>query len=326
MGELLQLSDWPFWGNGLLLAASIAVIALGAHWMVESASRVAARLGVSELVIGLTVVALGTSAPEFAVTVLSALQGRGDISVSNIVGSNIFNLGFILGGCAMVAALPVRPRLLKRDGAVLVASTVLLLVLVGPDLSLGHLDGTLLFASLVLYMVFLFRQRRLMDPGDEESGVEASAHLPRDLALLALSLAAIVGGSNLLVDASVAMARAFGVSEWAIGVTVVAAGTSMPELAASLAAMLKGRYAISAGNIIGSNIFNLLGVLGAAGILRPVEISPVARVSLVVLSALVLLSVLLMRTGWRLSRIEGTFLVIVAALVWVSDFLMHAAH
>jgi len=316
-----DLSTWPLWGNGLVVAGTIGLIAMGAHWLVESASRLAAKLGVSELIIGLTVVALGTSAPEFAVTILSALGGHGDISVSNIVGSNIFNLGFILGGCAMVRAIPMESRLLKRDGVVLGGSTILLLILVGADLTLGRFDGALLFGLLLIYLVFLFRQRGL---DESKSEISTEGSLLQDVVVVLVSLAAIVLGSHFLVESAVAVARDFGIGEWAIGVTVVAAGTSAPELAISLAGVIKGRYAISAGNIIGSNIFNLLGVLGLAGMLSPVQINPAARISLIVLSGLVLLALLLMRTGWKLSRREGLILVLVAAAVWFSDFAMHA--
>ena len=304
-----------------MVAGTIGLIAMGAHWLVESASRLAAKLGVSELIIGLTVVALGTSAPEFAVTILSSLGGHGDISVSNIVGSNIFNLGFILGGCAMVRAIPMESRLLKRDGVVLGGSTILLLILVGADLTLGRFDGALLFGLLLIYLVFLFRQRGL---DESKSEISTEGSLLQDVVVVLVSLAAIVLGSHFLVESAVAVARDFGIGEWAIGVTVVAAGTSAPELAISLAGVIKGRYAISAGNIIGSNIFNLLGVLGLAGMLSPVQINPAARISLIVLSGLVLLALLLMRTGWKLSRREGLILVLVAAAVWFSDFAMHA--
>lgn len=325
MSGILDLSILPLWANGLVVTATIAAIALGAHRLVESATRIAARLGISELVIGLTVVALGTSAPEFAVSILSALEGRGDISVSNIVGSNIFNLGFILGGCALVRAIPVKTRLLRRDGTVLILSTLLLFALAGSDLVLGRLDGALLFGLLIIYLAFLFRQRHQMDPEDMDSPLTEGGSMTLDTLALLGSLAAIVVGSHFLVESSVILARGFGVSEWAIGVTVIAAGTSAPELAISLAGVLKGRYAISAGNIIGSNIFNLLGVLGLAGILRPVEINPLARISLLVLCGLVILAILLMRTGRRLSRREGLVLFIVAALVWISDFALHAS-
>ncbi len=325
MGDLLTLEGLPLWTNGLIVLATIAVVGLGAHWVVEAATRIAKRLGISELIIGLTVVALGTSAPEFAVTLIAAFKGQGDISVGNIVGSNIFNLGFILGGCALVRAIPISPTLLLRDGTVIGVTTILLLFLIGWDLRLDRHDGVLLFSLLGVYLGALFIQRRAgVDHGHEEEGqgVPLASSLPRDSALLILGLVCIVGGSHLLVQSATVIAHGFGLSEWVIGVTIVAAGTSAPELATSLAGVLKGRYALSAGSVIGSDIFNLLGVLGLAGMLRPVEIDVMARISLAALCGMVLLVLLFMRTGWRLSRIEGLALVLIAASRWGLDLVV----
>ena len=328
-GLSVDFCTFPIWLNGLIILVTIFVVGLGAHWVVESAARLAKQLGIPELVIGLTVVAFGTSAPEFAVTLIAAFKGQGDISIGNIVGSNIFNLGFILGGCAMIRAIPTNPTLLRRDGVVLASATVLLLILIGGDLWLGRLDGVLLFFLLIAYLVYLYRSRHVA-PGSEEElerltseGVKTSAW--RNVALLVLGFVCIVVASQVLVDSSTAVAKAFGVSEWVIGVTIVAAGTSVPEFATSLMGVLRGRYGISAGNVIGSDIFNQLGVLGLAGMLRPVEVDPMARVSLAALCAMVFLVLFLMRTGWRLSRFEGFILVVVAVLRWTFDFLSRAS-
>lgn len=320
-------ADLPTWANLLVIVATIFVVGLGAHWVVESSSRLAKRFGVSELVIGLTVVAFGTSAPEFAVTLIAAFRGQGDISVGNIVGSNIFNLGFILGGCAMVRAIPVSRTLLWRDGSVLGATTLLLLALIGWDLTLSHVDGALLFVLLGVYLGFLFKYRHTVGDGDEDApvvGEGADLSLWRNGALLVLGLAAIVVGSNLLIASATAVARAFGISEWVIGVTIVAAGTSAPEFATSLMAVIRRRYGISIGNLVGSNTFNLLGVLGLAGMLHPVEIAEMARVSLAALAGMVFLVLILMRTGWRISRLEGLILFLVAAGMWTLDFTIHS--
>jgi len=319
-----DIAGFPLWANGILVLVMIGVIGLGAHWVVEAASRIAKRLGVSELIIGLTIVAFGTSAPEFAVTIIAAVKGQGDISIGNIVGSNIFNLGFILGGCALVRAIPIGRTMLKRDGFVLGATTVLLLALMGWDLRLDRYDGALLFVLLIVYLVVLFKQRLAGKDGEEgeedDVGHSVSTSVSRDAFLLVAGLAAIVGGSHVMVEAASSIARGLGVSEWVIGVTIVAAGTSAPELATSLAGVIKGRYALSAGNIIGSDIFNLLGVLGLAGMMRGMEVDPMARLSIAALCGMVFLVLFLMRTGWRLSRIEGGVLVGVAVLRWVLDF------
>ncbi|MFC1639336.1 calcium/sodium antiporter [Gemmatimonadota bacterium] len=327
MGAYLSLDSIPLYANGLVVLLTIAFIGLGAHWVVDAAARVAKRLGISELVIGLTVVALGTSTPEFAVTLIAAFEGHGNISVGNIVGSNIFNLGFILGGCALVRAIPISTTLLWRDGTVLGGATLMLLAIIGWDLRLDRHDGVLLFVLLGVYLGYLFKQRRT---GVDDS-CEASDHddqsdgaLLRDGALLLVGLVCIIGGSHFLVASATVISRSFGVSEWVVGVTIVAAGTSAPELATSLSGVIKGRYAISAGNLVGSDIFNLLGVLGLAGMVHPVGVDAVARVSLVALCGMVFLVLFFMRTGWRVSRLEGLALVAIAVLRWGFDFSAQA--
>ena len=327
MGDVFDISmeRVPVWANGLVVLATICIVGGGAHLLVDSATRIAKRLGISELVIGLTVVALGTSAPEFAVTLIAAFKGQGDISVGNIVGSNIFNLGFILGGCAIVRAIPTSPTLVWRDGSVLVGTTLLLLVLIGWDLRLDRYDGGLLFVLLGLYLGYLFMKRKVLS--ESELGIKPVVggndkhSLPRDCLILVVGLVCIVGGSHLLIASASVIAREVGISEWVIGVTIVAAGTSAPELATSLAGVLKGRYGISAGNLIGSDIFNLLGVLGLAGMLRTIEVDVAARLSLVSLSAMVFLVFVFMRTGWRVSRLEGLILVAIGLARWAIDFL-----
>ncbi len=322
----MDFETLPLWANAMVILGTILVVGTGAYWVVESAGRLAKRLGISELVIGLTVVAFGTSAPEFAVTLIAAFKGQGDISVGNIVGSNIFNLGFILGGCAMVRAIPTNPTLLRRDGAVLAGATLLLLVLIPWDLSLGHFDGGLLLMLLLFYLAYLYWSRRAMPFTEEEVGkliVDGKKSVWRQVALLVGGLACIVTGSHFLIGSATAVARTFGISEWVIGVTIIAAGTSAPEFATSFMGVLRGRYALSAGNVIGSDIFNLLGVLGLAGLLHPVEVDPMSRVSLAALSAMVFVVLIFMRTGWQLSRLEGLALVTIAAVRWGFDFSTH---
>lgn len=326
-GFSMDAQSLPAWANAMVVLGTILLIGKGAHWLVDSASRLAARLGISELVVGLTVVAFGTSAPEFAVTLIAAFQGHGDISVGNIVGSNIFNLGFILGGCALVRAIPTSPTLLWRDGTVLGGTTLLLLALLGWDLELSHVDGAILLVLLGVYLGYLFRVRREVPRVERSAGAtpetSPSSSWNRDLALLLLGLVCVVGGSHLMVESATAVARALGISEWVIGVTVVAAGTSAPEFATSLVGVLRGRYGISAGNVIGSDIFNLLGVLGVAGLLRPVGIDPMARVSLAALCGMVFAVLIFIRSGWRVSRLEGLVLVLVAAGRWWFDLSAH---
>jgi len=303
------------------------VIAIGAKAVVDAASAVAARLGVSELVIGLTVVALGTSAPELGVTLVAAFEGRNEISIGNIIGSNIFNLGFILGGAALLRAIPTSRTLVWRDTTILLGSTLLLFLLIGIDLELGRGDGAILLGLLVSYLYYVWTRRKQTEelPGERPrdaalsmgSGVRDGFHLVAGLVVVAF-------GSHLLVESATALARDVGVSEWVIAVTVVAAGTSVPELATTLAGVARGRMAMAAGNVIGSDLFNILGVLGVAGILQPMGLDVSARGSLIALSAMVLVVLFFFRTGWRVSRLEGLLLVLMGLLRWTLDFASRA--
>lgn len=302
--------------NILTIAVCLVVLIYGANFIVQGSARLARRLGISELVIGLTIVAMGTSAPEFAVTVAAAIRGEADISVGNVVGSNIFNLGFILGGVAAVTAIHTNRRIVFRDGGLLMSATFLLLFFLR-DLELQQWEGGILFILLILYIAFLIYQREA--PEDEvPEGNFTWSDVPR----LILGLVMVVAGGHYLVDAAVAIAQGAGVSEWAISVTIIAAGTSMPELVTSLVAALRGHEGISIGNLIGSDLFNLLGVLGIAGLLQtqPMLIDSSGWSSLAILSAMVVVVTILMRTGWKLSRWEGGLLVLINLVRWYMDF------
>ena len=313
----------PPWLNSGIVLATFFAIAIGAKYVVDSAAALAHRANVSELVVGLTIVALGTSAPEFGVTLVAAFEGRSSISVGNIVGSNIFNLGFILGGAALVRAIPTSILIVWRDAIVLVAATVVLFLLVGIDLELGALDGAVLFLLLLAYLRYIWVDRKNGAPSDHEGEVRGSVfkNAPwKEGALLAVGLVTIGVASHFLIGSASALARSFGVSEWTIAVTIVAAGTSVPEFATTLAGVVRGRTAISAGTVIGSDIFNVLGVLGVAGILHPMTLAPAARTSLLALTGMVFIVFVMMRTNWRLSRTEGLILILLAAFRWALDF------
>jgi cation:H+ antiporter len=300
----------------LLLLFSILLLWQGSNRLVESASRIAETLGMSELVIGLTIVAFGTSAPEFAVTVSAAVKGLPGISVGNIVGSNIFNLGFILGAVAVVVPVIISPRLVYRDGVLMTASTLLLLFFFR-DNTLSMTEGIVLFLVLIIYLVFLFVKK---EPVETDEIIKEKA-TRKDWILLPLGIAIIIAGGQMLVESGSSIARAIGISEWVIGETIIAAGTSAPEMATSLVAVVKGKHGISAGNLIGSNIFNILGVLGIAGIIRPLVILETSYNSLIMLSCMVILAVVLMRTAWRLNRIEGLILVFCGLAMWIYDLI-----
>lgn len=300
----------------LIIIGCIVGLGYGATLIVEAAARMSRKLGVSELVIGLTVVAFGTSAPEFAVTIAATLKGQADISVSNIIGSNIFNLGFILGTVVAIRAIGTNRKLVYRDGLVLIGATLVLLFFMR-DLALQRYEGVIMIGMLFAYIGYLFYQREA--PTEEIPGGDFELRdIPRFLAGLFL----IVVSGHFLVDSAVEIAQILGISEWVIGVTIVAAGTSAPEMATSVIGVLRGHEGISLGNLIGSDLFNLLGVLGLAGIIQAgtMQIDPAGMNSLFLLSTMVIVVVIMMRTGWRLSRWEGVLLISVNLLRWVIDF------
>jgi len=285
----------------------------GSEWVVDASVRIAHKLRISDLVIGLTVIAIGTSAPEFAVTINAAIRGLADISVSNVVGSNIFNLGFILGGCAAIRTIITTPTIVWRDGLFLLVMSLILTVFL-IDLTLTPKEGLALFSCLILYIAFLFWKK---DPIGQTDGGESATW--KDIPLLIAGIAAVVGGGHLLVWSATALARGLGLSEWVIGVTIVAAGTSAPEFATSLMAAIKGRYAMSIGNLIGSDLYNLSGVLGLAGMLGPLRIDAAGLLSLYLLVGVVALVILFMRTGFRVSRLEGLILIGINLIRWIVD-------
>ena len=304
----------------VLVVFSILMLWKGADWLVEAAAEIAHSLKISDLVIGLTVVAFGTSAPEFAVTIKAALTGQTDISIGNVVGSNIFNLGFILGGTAMVRSITITPKLLYRDGFFLLLVTLLIYVLFfgfnGWDITdaITVAEGSILFLALIGYIIFLFIKKEPM-----EETHPRSADLKSYLWFFA-GLISIVLGGHLMVEHASSLASAFGVSDWVIAVTIVAAGTSAPELATSLTAAFKDKHGMAIGNLIGSDLFNLLGVLGLAGIINPTNIQSDIHSSIVVLIIMVAMVLVMMRTNWQISRLQGTILVSLNLVRWYLDF------
>lgn len=301
--------------NLLIICGSIIGLWWGAVWVVESASLIAKKLGLSELVIGLTIVAIATSAPEFAVTVTAALKGQSSISVGNVVGSNIFNLGIILGIVALFRAVDTNRQIIYRDGLLLLGTTVLLLVFFS-DLRLTFTEGVLLFLTIIVYIVTLIKQKQKIE--DEIPGGEFKWY---DIPKLIVGVAVIIFAADYLVFGASNIALMFGVSEWMIGITIVAAGTSVPELATSMIALFKGRHGISIGNLIGSDLFNTLGVLGVAAILRPLPIMQNEYTSIILMSINVFIILFFMRTGWQIKRYEAVLLILIAFVRWYWDFI-----
>jgi cation:H+ antiporter len=298
----------------VILLVSIIVIGKGAVWLVDAAARVAKHFGISELVIGLTVVAFGTSAPEFGVTILAAIRGMGDISVGNIVGSNIFNLGFILGGTAIIHSLKTSRTVVFRDGIFLLFGGILLSVFLW-DLTLSKIEGIVLFSLLIVYLLYLYVKKETI-----ETEEPTHAMYRWDPILLFVGIGLVIVGSHFLVESAVNIARLMGVSDWVIGATIIAAGTSAPEFATSLTAAMKSRYGMSVGNLIGSDIFNLFGVLGVAGMMRNLSVGHDAHINLIILSFMIAVVLIFMRTGWVVSRKEGIILVMIGLLRWIYSF------
>jgi cation:H+ antiporter len=310
-----------------LFIAGLVCLVLGANLLVRGASKLALSFGISPLVVGLTIVAFGTSAPEVAVSVVSVLEGKTDMAMGNVVGSNIFNVLFILGLSALIVPLVVHRQLIRQEVPIMFGVTLLMALMVW-DGRLNLVESSLLVVLLVVYTVFLVVQSR-RETAANQAAVQAStqgvdefeaelqasppgawdAKLPAQLALIAVGLTLLVLGSDWLVGAAVVFAKALGVSDVVIALTIVAAGTSMPEVATSIAAALKGERDIAVGNVVGSNIFNILGCLGISGVVAG-SAGLVVAPSLLAFDIWVMLAVALaclpmFITGGEIARWEG---------------------
>jgi cation:H+ antiporter len=298
-----------------LFVLGLALLVVGAEALVRGASRLALAFGISPLVIGLTVVAFGTSAPELAVSATSSLAGSADVALGNVVGSNIFNVLFILGVSALIVPLVVAQQLVRLDVPLMIAAS-LLVALFGQDGALGRVEGLGLFAGVVLYTWFLLRQsRREAKPVKEEYTEAFGEGRPKatwqwllDGALVIGGLALLVLGARWLVDGAVAFARVLGVSELVIGLTIIAAGTSLPEVATSIVAAIRGERDIAVGNVVGSNIFNILSVLGLSAVVAPAGLAVSAsalRFDIPVMIAVAVACLPIFLTGHVIARWEG---------------------
>jgi cation:H+ antiporter len=301
----------------LLFVAGLAALVVGANLLVRGASNLALSFGISPLVVGLTVVAFGTSAPEMAVSVGAVLEGQTDIAMGNVVGSNIFNVLFILGISALIVPLVVNVQLIRQEVPIMIGVSLLLLAL-ALDGKLSRVDGALLFALLVAYTVFLVVQSRSQTKAAQDEYAQENrspatgawdARLPAQIGLIVAGLAALVFGSEWLVTAATVLAKSLGVSDVVIGLTIVAAGTSMPEVAASITAAIKGERDIAVGNVVGSNVFNILGCLGLSAIVSGsvgLGIAPsITSFDIWVMLAVALACLPVFMTGREIARWEG---------------------
>jgi cation:H+ antiporter len=300
----------------VLFVIGLGLLIVGAELLVKGASRLAAAVGISPLVIGLTVVAFGTSSPEMAVSVSTALQGQTDLSVGNVVGSNIFNVLFILGISAVITPLLVQRQLIRLDVPIMVGVSIVALLFT-LDGSVSRLEGVILFAGIVSYTVFLIvqarRETKAKDGADEYD--KEFSEKPRNamdtlknVAFVAAGLVLLVVGSNWLVDGAIAIAKAIGVDDVVIGLTIVAAGTSLPEVATSILAAIRKERDIAVGNVVGSNIFNVLAVLGLSSIVAPtgLQVAPsMIDFDIWVMIAVAVACLPIFFTGNEISRWEG---------------------
>lgn len=299
-----------------ILATSLVVLGFSAKYLVNSSIKIARKWRVSEMFIGLTIVAIGTSAPEIAVSTFAALKGQGDLSVGNVIGSNIFNLGFILGLVAIIAPQIIPKKMVYRDSVVLLVATGMILFFMS-DMKIVIWEGLILLGALLGYMALLAIKRDI--PAKEDNGVKATG---KDYLIFLVSLAVLVKSSDFTVSSAVYIAEHFQVSAWAIGATIVAAGTSLPEVAISVIATLKRKFGLSVGNVIGSDIFNTFGIIGISSVIAPINLQFRGQVlgiadsifSTLLLFATILLLMVFMRTGWRISRREGVIIFIIAIL------------
>jgi cation:H+ antiporter len=306
----------------------LILLVAGAEGLVRGASALALRLGVSPLLIGLTVVAFGTSAPELAVSVDAALNDNSSIALGNIIGSNICNIALILGLAALIQPMRVQASLLTQQIPIMIGVSALLWILM-LDQTLGLWDGVLLCGGIVVYVIFSYRHSEVPGPGVEQA-IAVDPHPAAEtrllsrtwfcLLIIALGLAGLVSGGTLLVESAVEIAHRFNVSETLIGLTIVAVGTSLPELATSVVAAVRKQEDIAIGNIVGSNIFNILGILGLASMFNPISSAGFVQSDFVVMLALAILLLPLAWSGRRLGRIEG--LILLAAYVAYVYYLL----
>ena len=315
---LFSFAPASIWLQILLLVAGIGVVLWGADKLTSGAVGIASRLGIPQIIIGLTIVAAGTSAPEFFVSLLSAINGTADLAVGNVVGSNIFNTLLIVGCTAMVAPIAILRVTIKRDIPIAILASVALMVMC-IDNNISRVDAAVLFILFVGFMWITLRGARK----DESVQIEATATEPvgavKATLMIIIGLGCLVLGSNVFVDNASAIARSLNVSDAIIGLTIVAGGTSLPELATSVVSARKGDTGIAIGNVLGSNVFNILAILGLTGLVQPMSIQGISMVDLSMLILSVVLLWLFSFTKYRVQRWEGAVMaaIYVAYMCWL---------
>ena len=303
----------------LTLLIGFALLIKGADIFVDGASSIAKKFNVSPMLIGLTIVAMGTSAPEAAVSVSSSLAGQNDMSIANVVGSNFFNILIVLGVSSIIAKLPVEKETIKKDTPFLIFISILLLAL-SLNFNLSRLDGVIFLVLFILFLINMIKSNISSKDIESSSGetaiaIEAtdtkSIHMPKTLLLCLIGIVGIVFDGDLVVNSATNIATSFGMSANLVGLTIVAMGTSLPELVTSVIAVKKGETEIAIGNVIGSNIFNILLVLGLAALIHPMAVSVVAIIDTIFMTAVTILLYIFIKKNNSLTKIHGIIFVII---------------
>ena len=303
----------------ITLLIGFSLLIKGADIFVDGASSIAKKFNVSSMLIGLTIVAMGTSAPEAAVSVSSSLAGQNDMSIANVVGSNFFNILIVLGVSSIIAKLPVEKETIKKDTPFLIFISILLLAL-SLNFNLSRLDGVIFLVLFILFLINMIKSNISSKDVESSSGetaiaIEAtdikSIHMPKTLLLCLIGIVGIVFGGDLVVNSATNIATSFGMSANLVGLTIVAMGTSLPELVTSVIAVKKGETEIAIGNVIGSNIFNILLVLGLAALIHPMAVSVVAIIDTIFMTAVTILLYIFIKKNNSLTKIHGIIFVII---------------
>ncbi|MBE6385712.1 MAG: calcium/sodium antiporter [Lentisphaerae bacterium] len=296
----------------LYIAAGTAALYYGAEFLIKGGVAIARKAGVSSMVIGLTLVAFATSAPELVVSVSAGLSGSSDIALGNVIGSNICNIALILGLCGCIAPLPVDRKLFRFDLPVMVLSAIVLALLCFRGAEIGRPAGVLLFAGLLGYTAWnIYTSKKENTPSaEEEEKEETKPQRPLLLSILLVGVGVglLIGGAHFFLEGAKYIAKLFNLSDAVIGLTVVAVGTSLPELATSLVAAIKKEQDIAIGNVVGSNIFNILGIIGIAPLVRPLSHYTINSVDLGMMLLCTIGLLPIMRTNWKISRTEGALM------------------
>lgn len=291
----------------LLIMAGLVLLYLGAEGLVRGSASMALRFGIAPLAVGLTIVAFGTSAPELVVSLKAVLNNSCDLAVGNVVGSNIFNIAVILGLTALIRPVRVKQQVLKRDAPIMIGASIILLLMIS-DKEISHIEGIFLASGIVTYTIISYILSKKDSSESDAEFTSPGKSILLDLLFIIAGLASLVFGSNFLVTGAIQVAKHWGVSEAIIGLTIVAAGTSLPELATSIVAAIRGHDDIAIGNIVGSNIFNILCILGFSSFVAPIQIGNIGILDLGFMTGVALLLFPFMLTKLKLDRIEGMVL------------------